>query len=102
MTIHALAQTGDDRDQIADRVFQVGEPLPVVMAIEDMCRAFPVHGHPRSRSSFHRLERAGKFRKFELTGIAGDKCWSGAKVQRYLNGEPVDALRARGQQKTAI
>ena len=75
--------------------YKLGDVLPRSLSILDMCRAFPVNGRVRERSSFHRLERQGKFRKFELPSISGRKAWSGAKVSRYLDGEPVTGLVLR-------
>lgn len=73
--------------------FKVGDPLPVRMGIEDMRRAFPINGHVMDRSTFHRLERQGKFRRFELPAQdtaksrIGAKHWSGTRVARYLTGD---------------
>lgn len=68
--------------------FKVGDPLPVRMSALDMRRAFPVNSRVMGRSTFHRLERRGKFRRFELPGqpIAG-KAWSGTRVARYLTND---------------
>ena len=75
-----------DREAVA-RVFQVGEQLPRRMSVGDMCRAFPVDGHPMDRSTFHRHERAGKFERFEILPRIGAKAWSGTLIARYLDCE---------------
>lgn len=83
--------------------YVVGEPVPVRMGIVDMLRAFPIDGHVMSRSNFHRLERLGKFRRFELPSTIGAKAWSGAKVARYLGTEggiaPIGPQRHRMQRR---
>jgi hypothetical protein len=73
--------------QIVARPFQVGEQLPRRLSVGEMCRAFPVDGHPMDRSTFHRHERAGKFERFELRPKVGAKAWSGTLVARYLDCE---------------
>lgn len=67
--------------------FQVGDPLPVRMGIDDMRRAFPINGRVMDRSNFHRLERQGKFKRFELPSRIGAKHWSGVRVARYLTND---------------
>lgn len=67
--------------------FQVGDVLPRRMCARDMCRAFPVDGHPMDRSTFYAHERAGKFERFELKPQIGAKAWSGTLVARYLDCE---------------
>lgn len=80
-------QEPDGHDDIAVRPFEVGEQLPRRMSVRDMCRAFPIDGHPMDRSTFHRHERAGKFERFELRPQIGAKAWSGTLVARYLDCE---------------
>lgn len=67
--------------------FKVGDSLPVRMGIDDMRRAFPINGRVMGRSTFHGLERQGKFRRFELPSRIGAKAWSGLRVARYLTGD---------------
>lgn len=67
--------------------YRVGDPLPVRMGVREMCRAFPICGRVMDRSTFHRLERQGKFRRFELQSRIGTKHWSGTRVARYLTGD---------------
>lgn len=67
--------------------FQVGDQLPRRMSVRDMCRAFPINGHPMDRSTFYAHERAGKFERFELKPQIGAKAWSGTLVARYLDCE---------------
>lgn len=62
--------------------YQVGEALPVRLNVADMCRIFRI-----GRSGFHRLERQGKFRRFELQPKIGCKAWSGLRVARHLTNE---------------
>lgn len=83
----AHPQQADRRDDVVLRPFQVGDVLPRRMSVRDMCRAFPVDGHPMDRSTFHRNERAGKFERFELRPQIGAKAWSGTVVARYLDCE---------------
>lgn len=79
--VHALAEARDDADQGADQVLQVGESIPAVCLVADLCRIFQI----RSRSTFHRRERAGEFRKFELKG-GGKHEWSGYRIATFLTG----------------
>lgn len=68
--------------------YKVGDVLPLSLGAEDMRRAFPVKGRAMSPSRFYELERAGKFRRFELASITGGpKRWSGLKVARFYNGD---------------
>jgi hypothetical protein len=46
--VDAGAEVRDDRDQAADQPLQVGEPIPAVCTIEDMCRIFRVGSRARS------------------------------------------------------
>jgi hypothetical protein len=67
--------------------FKVGDPIPVRLGILDMCRLFPINGRVMNRGTFHRLERAGKFRRFELPHTIGHKAWSGYRVAKELTGD---------------
>ena len=67
----------------ASQPFKVGDALPMQLTVADMCRVFRI-----SRSTFHTRERLGKFRKFELPKTGGCKRWSGARIQRFLDGPP--------------
>jgi hypothetical protein len=63
----------------------VGEAIPAVCAVADMCRIFRL-----SPSSFHRREALGHFRKFELTALGRESCpktWSGYRIARHLTGD---------------
>jgi hypothetical protein len=60
----------------------VGDTLDKALAVKQMCQAFGV-----CYATFRRKERAGEFRRFELPTPIGHKRWSGALVQRFLNGE---------------
>lgn len=82
MTVHAIAEARDDADQAAHQPLQVGESIPAVCRVADLCRIFQI----RSRTTFHRRERAGEFRKFQLQG-GGKHEWSGYRIARFLTGE---------------
>lgn|SRR5262245_41411423 len=65
--------------------FKVGDPIPVRLGVTDMRRLFPLDdGRVMDASTFHRLERNGKFRRFELPTKIGAKHWSGYRVAEYL------------------
>lgn len=72
---------------VALKPYEVGEPLPARLDITWMRRIFHHHGRCISASQFHRLERTGAFRRFELTPQIGAKAWSGLRVARYLTGD---------------
>lgn len=77
--------------------YGVGEVLPVRLSISDMCRIFAVDGRAMDRSTFHKLERKGLFRRFELPIKIGAKHWSGLRVARYLTGDSLAIeVRRRG------
>lgn len=42
------------------------------------------------RSRFHALNRAGAFECFKLRPAIGPRCFSGAKVHRYIQGERLE------------
>lgn len=63
--------------------FELGEPIPARCDVPTMRRIFG----GISASQFHRLERQGKFRRFELTPQIGSKAWSGARIAKYLTGD---------------
>ena len=63
---------------VADRPFQTNESFPLVMRVEDMCRAFGI-----KKSTFYARMKLGAYVRFELSGL-GRARWSGAKVQRHL------------------
>lgn len=82
MTIHAVTEARDDGDQSHHQVLQVGESIPALCTIADLCRIFQI----RSRATFHRREQRGEFRKFQLQG-GGKHEWSGYRIARFLTGE---------------
>lgn len=43
------------------------------------------------RSRFHVLNRRGDFDVFKVKPAIGPRCFSGARVHRYLQAEPPDA-----------
>lgn len=67
---------------IPEAPFQIGDELPLRLTVRQMCRVFAI-----SPSQFHRLERQGKFSRFELKPRIGKKAWSGKLLSAYLNGE---------------
>lgn len=82
MSVDAGAEVRDDVEQADQHPLQVGESIPAVCTVDDLCRIFQI----RSRSTFHRRERAGEFRKFELKGGARHE-WSGYRIARFLTGD---------------
>lgn len=60
----------------------VDDPLPARCGVREMCRIFGI-----GPSQFHRLERRGKFERFELRPQIGRKAWSGALLEKYLRCE---------------
>jgi len=89
VTIHAVAQAHDHGDELADDPFQVGESIPAICRVADMCRIFRL-----TRSGFHRRERRREFKQFELRG-QGRKQWSGYRIATFLTGEPWTATVGR-------
>lgn len=79
----APSPQGDARalDQ-GDGVLHVGDPLPALLGVVDMCRAF---GY--SRSYFYKLEKRREFARFEIDRPIGSRKWSGLLVQRHLDGQ---------------
>jgi hypothetical protein len=63
---------------------EVGEPIPAVCHVADMCRIFGL-----TPSGFHRRERAGQFKRFELDlgKATRPKTWSGYRIARHLTGD---------------
>ncbi len=41
-------------------------------------------------SRFNALNQQGKFDRFKVTHAIGPRCFSGAKLHRYLQGEVID------------
>lgn len=80
--IHAVTEVRDHADQVHQEPLQVGESIPAVCTIADMCRIFRCG----SASTFYRRERAGEFRKFQLQG-GGKHEWSGYRIARFLTGD---------------
>lgn len=77
---------GEGRDRL-----RVGQELPARLKATDMMRIFEI-----GPTRFYSLVRAHKFDRFELPHI-GVRAWSGAKVQRYLEGEAPVAARNFGR-----
>ena len=75
---------------VGDRVVHVGDALPAVLKPVDMLRVFQV-----SRATFYKRLALGWYDTFELTPRRGAPVWSGAKVQRFLNGERVGFVFGR-------
>jgi hypothetical protein len=76
--VHAVqsgAEARDDRDQLQHHPFEVGEPIPAVCTVTDMCRLFRL-----GRSTFYAHRR--DFDTFLLTGWT-DR-WSGYRVAQHL------------------
>ncbi len=84
--IDAVAEARHDADQAADQPLQVGQSIPAVCTIDDLRRIFRSPGRPvMSRSTFHRREQRGDFKKFELRG-GGKHEWSGYRIATFLTG----------------
>lgn len=79
--VDTVAETRHDADQARDQPLQVGESIPAVCHIADMLRIFQIG----SLSTFHRREKAGHFKKFELRG-GGKHEWSGYRIATHLTG----------------
>lgn len=99
-TVQPLADKAAERDEMplalgerGDRL-RVGQDLPARLTAADMMRAF---GYGRTR--FTALVRARQFDQFELLPRIGVRAWSGARVQRYLEGEstPRSSRRSFGR-----
>lgn len=54
------------------------------------------------RTQFGNLKRAGAFDVFMVRPAIGPRCYSGAKVHRHLQGEPIDEpVMAFGRKRRA-
>jgi len=63
--------------------FRVGEPLPLVLVLEDLAAILGV-----GRSQAYALEHAGELAPLEcLPRVGGRRRYSGKKVQAWVDGE---------------
>ena len=77
--------------------YQVGEPLPAVLVLEDLAQLLGI-----SHSRAAHLAAAGEFDTFELTPRIGRRLrYSGKKLQAWLDGPPEAATGSRFFQKGA-
>lgn len=63
----------------------VGQPIPAVCHVPDMCRIFGI-----GESTFHRREHLGHFKRFELPKLGTESCpktWSGYRIARHLTND---------------
>lgn len=67
----------------------VGEPLEKALGANQMAAAFGI-----SYATFRRKEVRGDFRTFELPRPIGNKRWSGALVQAFLDGKTARTSKA--------
>lgn len=73
MTLQAVRGAGRMR---------AGDALPARLYAEDMMRIFNL-----KKSRFYELAKRGRFERFEQRPAIGRPSWSGALVQKYLDGE---------------
>ncbi len=75
--VDARAEAGDHGDQLHDGPLKVGEAIPAVCTVADMCRIFRM-----ARPTFYR--RRPEFAKFLLNGST--HVYSGYRVAKHLTG----------------
>src|SRR5687768_4917958 len=84
-TLHVIdpsQQVDDDRER--ERVLElVRLGLPISAREFALVRRVGV-------SQFHRRAKRGAYDEFRIPGEPGPKHYSGVKVQRFLNGEPIE------------
>jgi hypothetical protein len=73
--VDAGAEARHDGHEVDDQPLHVGEPIPAVCDVTDMCRIFRL-----ARSTFYRHRR--EFEKFLLNG--SDTRWSGYRIAQHL------------------
>lgn len=86
-SLAAAPEQGEGTRHAALEPFKVGDPIPMVCGVEEMCRIFRV-----GRTQFYRRERRGAYRRFELPdlpGADGPKRWSGTRLARFLTNDSI-------------
>lgn len=62
----------------------LGKPIPALMNDTELRQVLSM-----STAKFYELKKAGKFKMFEVSRPFGQRRYSGARVQAYLDGEPM-------------
>lgn len=70
-----------DHPDVGDHQFRVGEPLPVLMSDADLMRVVGL-----GRTRFSLLKKQGRWDMFRVRGLVTSKPYSGALVQKWLDG----------------
>lgn len=79
----------------------INKPFPVAMTDADLMSVLQI-----GKSRFYVLKADGKFDRFKLTDPIGHACWSGPKVNAWINREHAPVTRsfrkAHGRRPVAV